>query len=145
MEPKIGIEIILKKDFNIVREILERIGIANKEKKEIYPSCNILHKKGKYYIVHFKELFSLDNKESNMTEKDYRRRDSVVYLLNKWELLDPVDIDPEELRTNEFFFILKKEERDNGWSIVPKYKIGNKGNQIVQEQNYNLKNGFGSK
>jgi hypothetical protein len=120
----LGVEVDLVKDFNIIREILERMGIANKIKKEIYPSCNILHKAGRYFIVHFKELFLLDGKDATLSEKDKNRRDSVAYLLWKWGLVDPINRTPESLKTNEYFFILKKEERESGWMVKPKYKIG---------------------
>ena len=80
-------------DFLKVRETLTRIGIASRKEKTLFQSCHILHKQGKYYIVHFKELFALDGKTTNFTEKDTARRNSHANLLSEWELISLVDQD----------------------------------------------------
>lgn len=121
----IGVEVNLVGNFKIIKEILERIGIANKKDKILYPSCNILHKKGKYYIVHFKELFKLDGKESTITHIDLSRRDSVVYLLTKWNFIKPVQGVIDDYKTGEILYILKRELKEK-WQIKPKYRIGKK-------------------
>ena len=80
-------------DFLKVRETLTRIGIASRKEKTLFQSCHILHKQGKYYIVHFKELFALDGKTTNFTENDTARRNSIANLLSEWELISLVDSD----------------------------------------------------
>ena len=84
--PSMMVEVILKEpdDFLKVRETLTRIGVASRKEKKLYQSCHILHKKGKYYIVHFKELFALDGKPSNLTENDLQRRNRISKLLSDW-------------------------------------------------------------
>ena len=86
-------EVTLKEpdDFLKVRETLSRIGVASKKEKKLYQSCHILHKQGKYYIVHFKELFALDGKRTNLSENDIARRNTIVNLLNDWGLVGVVD------------------------------------------------------
>lgn len=129
----IGVEVSLIGDFRIIKEILERIGIANKKEKILYPSCNILHKKGKYYIVHFKEMFKLDGKESTINHIDLARRDSVVYLLTKWNFIKPVKGIIDDYKTGEILYVLKRELKDD-WKIKPKYRIGRKiGNEELNE------------
>ena len=90
--PSMMVEVILKEpdDFLKVRETLTRIGVASRKEKKLYQSCHILHKKGKYYIVHFKELFALDGKPSNLTENDLQRRNRISKLLSDWGLIEVV-------------------------------------------------------
>ena len=78
-------------DFLKIRETLTRIGVASRKDKTLYQSCHILHKRGKYYLVHFKELFALDGKESTITENDLARRNSIARLLDEWDLLSILD------------------------------------------------------
>ena len=89
------VEISLKEpdDFLKVRETLTRIGVASRKEKKLYQSCHILHKKGQYYIVHFKELFALDGKRANLSENDVQRRNRIIKLLSDWGLVEIVKID----------------------------------------------------
>lgn len=118
----IGVKVNLTVDFRIVREVLTRMGMVNDQKKEVYPSCYILHKRGNYYICHFKELFILDGKGGDISQEDYARRDSIARLLEQWELVDIQQDIPVE-RT--FVKVLPKSEIDK-YTIVHKYSIGKK-------------------
>lgn len=122
--------VTLKDDnsFLRIKETLSRIGIANPKEKKLYQSCHILHKQGKYAIVHFKELFKLDGKESTMTDQDIARRNTIAILLEEWDLLK---ISPEtKIDRNKKvpMFQIKvlsyKEKKD--WEIVTKYNLGKK-------------------
>jgi hypothetical protein len=119
-----GIEVDLKEHFSIVRESLDRIGIASKEKKILNPSCYLLHKRGKYYIIHFKNLLTMDGKETNYSEEDDIRQASIARLLEDWGLVEIVEDDdlPED---NVFVFVLPFREKDK-WQIIHKYSIGSK-------------------
>ena len=110
-----------------VRETLTRIGIASRKEKTLFQSCHILHKQGKYYIVHFKELFALDGKTTNFTENDTARRNSIANLLSEWELISLVDSDKSAEPTVPLsqLKILSFKEKDE-WDLTPKYNIGNK-------------------
>ena len=123
------IEVILKEpdDFLKVRETLTRIGIASRKEKTLFQSCHILHKQGKYYIVHFKELFALDGKTTNFTENDQARRNSIANLLAEWELIELVETDKSADPTVPLsqLKILSFKEKDE-WNLTPKYNIGNK-------------------
>ena len=114
-------------DFLKVRETLTRIGIASRKEKTLFQSCHILHKQGKYYIVHFKELFALDGKTTNFTENDQARRNSIANLLAEWELIELVEIDKSAEPTVPLsqLKILSFKEKDE-WDLTPKYNIGNK-------------------
>ena len=114
-------------DFLKVRETLTRIGIASRKEKTLFQSCHILHKQGKYYIVHFKELFALDGKTTNFTENDTARRNSIANLLSEWELITLVEPDKSAEPTVPLsqFKILSFKEKDE-WDLTPKYNIGNK-------------------
>ena len=114
-------------DFLKVRETLTRIGIASRKEKTLFQSCHILHKQGKYYIVHFKELFALDGKTTNFTENDTTRRNSIANLLSEWELISLVDSDKSAEPTVPLsqLKILSFKEKDE-WDLTPKYNIGNK-------------------
>ena len=113
-------------DFLKVRETLTRIGVASRKEKKIYQSCHILHKQGRYYIVHFKELFALDGKSASITENDVRRRNRIAQLLCDWGLLDiVVKTKVEELAPlNQIKVISFKEKGD--WTLESKYNIGKK-------------------
>ena len=121
------IEIRLKEqdDFLKIRETLTRIGISSPKEKRLYQSCHILHKRGKYYIVHFKELFALDGKSTNFSEEDEGRRNTVVKLLADWGLLEVVDedlISYPATPINQIKIIPHKEKSE--WELITKYNIG---------------------
>ena len=114
-------------DFLKVKETLSRIGLASKKENTLYQSCHILHKQGKYYIVHFKELFLLDGKQADFSESDIGRRNRIVALLDEWELVDLVDIEKVKepvAPLNQIKIIPFKEK--NNWNLVTKYTIGNR-------------------
>jgi hypothetical protein len=123
------VEVTLKEkdDFLKVRETLTRIGVASKKEKILYQSCHILHKQSKYYIVHFKELFSLDGKPTDFSENDVARRNTVVNLLSDWDLLGIVDKEKTKELTvslSQIKIIPHKEKAE--WQLIPKYNIGAK-------------------
>ena len=123
------IEVALREpdDFLKVRETLTRIGVASRKEKKLYQSCHILHKQGKYFIVHFKELFALDGKASNFSENDKARRNTIANLLAEWELISLADVGKTEEPTVPLsqLKILSFKEKDE-WELTPKYNIGNK-------------------
>tara|TARA_R100000697_G_scaffold35038_1_gene46649 strand:- start:1677 stop:2084 length:408 start_codon:yes stop_codon:yes gene_type:complete len=114
-------------DFLKIKETLTRIGISSRKENRLYQSCHILHKRGKYYIVHFKELFALDGLPSNFSDEDKARRNTIVNLLDEWELCEIVH--PEKtkdpvLSIKQLKIISHKEKQD--WELCPKYHIGKK-------------------
>ena len=114
-------------DFLKVRETLSRIGLASKKENTLYQSCHILHKQGKYYIVHFKELFLLDGKDSTLSEGDIARRNRIIQLLEEWELIDIIDISKTEDPISPLSQIKIIPYKDkNKWNLVTKYTIGSK-------------------
>ena len=115
-------------DFLKVRETLTRIGVASKKEQTLFQSCHILHKRGQYYIVHFKELFALDGKPTDITENDLSRRNAIVKLLEDWGLVTVVRKQQIENPPPIFLSqikILSHKEKDD-WQLVPKYNIGKK-------------------
>ena len=120
------LEVTLKEpdDFLKVRETLSRIGVASKKEKKLYQSCHILHKQGKYYIVHFKELFALDGKRTNLSENDIARRNTIVNLLNDWGLVGVVDEAGPSAPLSQIKVISFREKND--WLLETKYNIGKK-------------------
>ena len=117
-----------KDDFLKVRETLTRIGVASKKDKTLFQSCHILHKKGLYYVVHFKELFALDGKPTDITENDLSRRNAIANLLEDWGLIKVVKRELTENPPPIFLSqikILSHKEKDE-WQLVPKYNIGSK-------------------
>lgn len=122
-----GIEIKLAGDnFLKVKETLTRIGVASKTEKKLFQSCHILHKQGRYAIVHFKELFSLDGKQTNFSQEDIGRRNQIVKLLIEWGLVELAD-DKYALPNQSMANIKVVSYRDKSeWELVPKYTIGNK-------------------
>jgi hypothetical protein len=118
-----GIEVELLSHFSIVRESLDRIGIASKDKKILNPSCYLLHKKGKYYIIHFKNLLKLDGKETTYSDEDHIRQSSITKLLANWGLVEVID-SKNLTDENVFVFVLPFKQKDK-WKIVHKYAIGN--------------------
>ena len=122
------VEVVLKEpdDFLKVRETLTRIGVASRKEKKIYQSCHILHKQGKYYIVHFKELFALDGKHTNITENDVQRRNRISQLLADWGLVSIVDVDGlGELAPLNQIKVISFKDKTN-WTLESKYNIGKK-------------------
>ena len=117
-------------DFLKVRETLTRIGVSSRKEKVLYQSCHILHKQGKYYIVHFKELFALDGKPSNISENDIQRRNAIAVLLEEWGLVKIVnpDIMVDKIAPIHQIKIISYKEKDE-WELVPKYNIGKKPNE----------------
>jgi hypothetical protein len=114
-------------DFLKVRETLTRIGVASRKDSTLYQSCHILHKQGKYYIVHFKELFALDGKPSNFSDEDKGRRNTIVQLLSDWGLIAVVESEKikDPVTPLSQIKILPFKEKDQ-WTLVTKYNIGRK-------------------
>ena len=114
-------------DFLKVRETLTRIGVSSRKEKVLYQSCHILHKQGRYYIVHFKELFALDGKPSNLTENDVQRRNAIANLLEEWGLIKVLN--PGLMKDNiaplHQIKIISFKEKDD-WQLITKYNIGKK-------------------
>ena len=123
------VEVTLPNDesFLKIKETLTRIGIASKKDKKLYQSCHILHKQGKYYIVHFKELFMLDGKINNFSEEDQARRNTIVNLLEEWDLVEVVDDKKvqDPVAPLSQIKILPYKDKDE-WELVAKYSIGKK-------------------
>jgi hypothetical protein len=122
------VEVILNEpdDFLKVRETLTRIGVASRKEKKIYQSCHILHKQGRYYIVHFKELFALDGKHANLTVNDVQRRNRIINLLSDWGLITIVNPDSitDVAPLNQIKVLSYKDKGD--WVLESKYNIGKK-------------------
>jgi len=122
------IEVTLKEpdDFLKVRETLTRIGVASRKEKKIYQSCHILHKQGKYYIVHFKELFALDGKRANLFVNDVQRRNRIAQLLSDWGLIEIVDAEKiaDAAPLSQIKVLSYKDKND--WTLESKYNIGKK-------------------
>ena len=122
------LEVTIKQpdDFLKVRETLTRIGVASRKDKTLYQSCHILHKQGKYYIVHFKELFALDGKKSTLTKNDIQRRNTISLLLQDWNLIDIVkkDITEDKAPLSQIKVLPFKEKKE--WTLSAKYNIGKK-------------------
>lgn len=121
-------------DFLKVRETLTRIGVASRKEKKLYQSCHILHKQGKYYIVHFKELFALDGKNTNLTVNDIQRRNRIVNLISDWGLINVIDekkiIDIAPL--NQIKVLSYKDKSD--WTLEAKYNIGSKKKRVEETE-----------
>jgi len=126
--PGMMLEVTLNEpdDFLKIRETLTRIGVASRKDNKLYQSCHILHKQGRYFIVHFKELFLLDGKKSNLEENDIARRNSIATLMSDWGLLSLVDSQKAQpvAPLRQIKIIPFKEK--NEWELCPKYNIGNK-------------------
>lgn len=112
-------------DFLKVRETLTRIGVASRKDKKLYQSCHILHKQGRYFIVHFKELFMLDGKKANLEENDIMRRNTIATLMSDWGLVSIQAKSPLNCAPLRQIKILPYKEKDQ-WELCPKYNIGNK-------------------
>lgn len=124
--PEKMLEIRLKEpdDFLKVRETLSRIGVASRKERKLFQSCHILHKQGRYYIVHFKELFALDGKNTDITENDVSRRNSIAALLGDWGLIDIVGSVEPKAPLSQIKVISFKEKDE--WELETKYNIGKK-------------------
>lgn len=126
------VEVILNEpdDFLKVRETLTRIGVASRKEKKLYQSCHILHKQGRYYIVHFKELFALDGKHANLTVNDVQRRNRIVKLLADWGLITVLKPDSvnDIAPLNQIKVLTYKDKGD--WILEQKYNIGKKGKVV---------------
>ena len=126
-KPDKMLEVGLKEpdDFLKVRETLSRIGVASRKNKTLYQSCHILHKQGKYYIVHFKELFALDGKDTNISENDIARRNTIANLLSDWGLINVMGKRTVEAAPLSQIKVISFKEK-NEWSLETKYNIGKK-------------------
>ena len=113
-------------DFLKVRETLTRIGVASRKEKKLFQSCHILHKQGRYFIVHFKELFLLDGKKSNLEQSDIERRNTITTLLSDWGLLDIVNSSKVEEKAPLRQIKIVSFREKNDWELCQKYNIGNK-------------------
>ena len=131
--PEQMLEVTLKQpdDFLKIRETLSRIGVASRKDKTLFQSCHILHKQGKYYIVHFKELFALDGKKATLIENDVQRRNTIAVLLQDWNLLTIVKADEATNKAplSQIKIIAFKEKKE--WNLQAKYNIGKK---VVKEE-----------
>ena len=125
------VEVTIAKDddFLKVKETLTRIGVASRKDKTLFQSCHILHKRGKYYIVHFKELFALDGKDTNISDEDIGRRNTIAKLLDEWNIVSVVRPEQiaETVAMNQIKILPYKEKND--WTLVAKYNIGKKPNE----------------
>jgi hypothetical protein len=129
IEDMVEVTLQERDDFLKVKETLTRIGLASKKDNTLYQSCHILHKQGRYYIVHFKELFALDGKPTDITENDIARRNTITNLLEEWELIDIVTRKQTQdpvVSLSQVKIIPYKEKHD--WNLVSKYNIGKKAN-----------------
>ena len=126
--PEQMVEVVLSEpdDFLKVRETLTRIGVASRKEKKIYQSCHILHKQGRYFLVHFKELFALDGKHANLTVNDVQRRNRIAQLLADWGLIGIVDVSKitDIAPLNQIKVLAYKDKQD--WILETKYNIGSK-------------------
>lgn len=127
LDTLVWVELTKPDNFLIIKETLTRIGIASKLEKKLTQTCHILHKRGKYAIVHFKELFLLDGKPADLTEEDIARRNTIVNLLEDWDLLkqEKPEMTEKNVASISNIKIIPSKEKSN-WTLVSKYTIGNK-------------------
>ena len=135
-DPNQMVEVTLNEpdDFLKVRETLTRIGVASRKEKKIYQSCHILHKQGRYFLVHFKELFALDGKHANLTSNDVQRRNRIVQLLVDWGLVGIVSADSiqDVAPLNQIKVLSYKDKGD--WILETKYNIGSKKKKVEETE-----------
>ena len=127
VENMVEVKLRSAEDFLKIRETLTRIGVASRRDKVLFQSCHILHKQGRYYIVHFKELFALDGKPTNFSDEDKARRNTIANLLAEWELIDVVDAERTKdpvAPLNQIKILAHKEKHE--WKLEAKYNIGKK-------------------
>ena len=122
----VEVKLVNQDDFLKVRETLTRIGVASRKDQTLYQSCHILHKQGRYFIVHFKELFALDGKQADLSDNDMQRRNTVAHLLEDWGLVEIVNVDDCEdtAPLSQIKVLAFGEKKD--WNLVAKYNIGKK-------------------
>ena len=132
-KPESMLEVKIKEpdDFLKIRETLTRIGVASRKERKIYQSCHILHKQGRYFIVHFKELFALDGKTANIFINDIERRNTIAQLLSDWGLIELVGIVESKAPLSQIKVLPFKEK--NEWVLEPKYNIGKKKEEEPNE------------
>ena len=134
--PDMMVEVLLNEpdDFLKVRETLTRIGVASRKEKKLYQSCHILHKQGRYFITHFKELFALDGKHANLTVNDIQRRNRIVQLIADWGLVEVVDASKVQdiAPLNQIKVLPHKEKGD--WILETKYNIGSKRKKVEEPE-----------
>ena len=128
-KPESMLEVKLKEpdDFLKIRETLTRIGVASRKERKIFQSCHILHKQGRYFMVHFKELFALDGKKSNITSNDIERRNTISQLLSDWGLIELVGTIENKAPLSQIKVLPYKDKKE--WILEPKYNIGKKPEQ----------------
>lgn len=134
--PKSMLEVVLSEPDNFlkIRETLTRIGIASREDQKLYQSCHILHKRGKYFIVHFKELFALDGKPSDISINDIERRNAIAQLLEEWGLLKMVkQLDGDYSSIISQIKVVSFKEKSE-WQLIPKYQIGIKNKIFFNDE-----------
>ena len=121
-------------DFLKVRETLTRIGVASRKEKKLYQSCHILHKQGRYYLVHFKELFALDGKHANLTQNDVQRRNRIAQLLEDWGLITIKDVSKiQDIAPLNQIKVLSYKDKDD-WVLETKYNIGSKKKKVEETE-----------
>jgi hypothetical protein len=127
IESLVEVKIAEEQDFLKIKETLTRIGVASRKDNKLYQSCHILHKQGRYYIVHFKELFALDGKPTDFSDEDKGRRNTIINLLSSWDLIKIVEPDmvSNPLAAMNQIKILPHKDK-NDWELVAKYNIGRK-------------------
>ena len=128
LEELIEVDLEHPDDFLKVRETLSRIGVASKREKKLYQSCHILHKQGRYYILHFKQLFLLDGKPSNFSEEDQARLNTIASLLEDWSLVTILNPDIMKVRAPMSMIKIIAHAEKEDWDLVTKYTIGRKAN-----------------
>lgn len=127
LDSLVEVKIAEEEDFLKIKETLTRIGVASRKEKKLYQSCHIFHKQGKYYIVHFKEMFVIDGKPSNFSDEDKGRRNKIIQLLQEWGLLkvvEPDNINEPMASMSQIKIINHKEKND--WTLEAKYNMGRK-------------------
>ena len=133
-KPENMLEVKIKEpdDFLKIRETLTRIGVASRKERKIYQSCHILHKQGRYFIVHFKELFALDGKTANIFANDIERRNTIAQLLSDWGLVELVGVVENKAPLSQIKVLPFKEKHE--WVLEPKYNIGKKGSDDGEQR-----------
>jgi hypothetical protein len=127
LDSLVEVKIAEEEDFLKIKETLTRIGVASRKERKLYQSCHIFHKQGKYYIVHFKEMFTIDGKPSNFSEEDKGRRNKIIQLLQEWNLLKVVEPEKiiEPIASMSQIKIINHKEKDD-WTLEAKYNMGRK-------------------
>ena len=132
IETMVEVNLREEEDFLKVRETLTRIGVASRKDRVLFQSCHILHKQGRYFIVHFKELFALDGKTANISDNDIERRNTIAQLLKDWELIEIVNHDKLDNKAPLSQIKVLSFKEKNEWKLEPKYNIGKKKEEEEQ-------------